>query len=62
VSKKIYAKICHEDEGVIVEKKFDTEREAFAFVMGFNAAIDALDIDDDSHFACTDDKPTKDER
>jgi hypothetical protein len=58
---KIYAKICHEDEGVVVENKFETEREAYAFVMGFYAALGALDIDDDAHFACTDDKPAKDE-
>ena len=33
----LYAKICHED-GVVFEKKFNTEYEAHAFVEGFNEA------------------------
>lgn len=59
---KRYAKICFETEGVIHEELFETEAEARAFVMGYNAR-EELEIchDDESHFAIVDDKPAEDE-
>lgn len=57
---KCWAKIYCE-EGVIFEKKFETEAEAKAFVQGFYATLLHLDIDDDFHNADVDDKPSEDE-
>lgn len=64
VTKNVYGKIwC--DEGVIFERKFSTEAEAKAFVLGFDKAkeeLKATDCDflDDTH-AGTHDVPAKDE-
>jgi len=59
MSKKVYAKIFCE-EGVIFEKKFETEVEAEAFVMGFKQCIEQLDIEDDYHDCAVDDSPAHD--
>jgi len=56
MSEKLWAKICFEGEGVVSEKKYETEAEAQAFVDGATKMKEALDSDDDSHFACTGDE------
>lgn len=61
MSQNLYAKIVFENEGVVFEKKYETEAEAKAFVDGFKATMEAIDSDDDSHYACTDDAPSEDE-
>lgn len=61
MGKNLYAKIIFGREGVVFEKKYDTEAESKAFVDGFNATIESLDIDDDEHYADVHDEPAVDE-
>lgn len=60
-AKKLYAKICH-SEGTCVEKKFKTEAEVSAFIVGFKETIELLAPEEtDEYFACADDIPSRDE-
>lgn len=61
MGKKYWAKIMFESEGVIFEKEYPTEEQALAFVDGFNACVEHLDIEDDCHHAGVADYPAKDE-
>lgn len=57
---KLYGKIYCE-EGVLRERKFATEAEAAAYVLGAQDGIEQADPDQDFLCTSTDDQPAKDE-
>ena len=60
---KLYAKIYCE-EGVVKEAKYDTEKEAQAFVDGVNSAKELTSCEDEDQLefynTCVDSEPAKD--
>jgi dsDNA-binding SOS-regulon protein len=54
-----YAKIIHEDEGVVAEKEFATKAEADAYVDGVDDLADAMDAADEPFHAVVSTEPAK---
>lgn len=62
MSEKLYGKICYSGEGVVCQRKFNSEAEASAYVLGAKDMQAQIDPDgDDDHIAVTDDKEAVDE-
>lgn len=62
MSEKLYGKICWPGEGVVRERKFNTEAETLAYVRGAKDMKEQIDPDDeDEHIVCADDQKAKDD-